>query len=77
MHAGQVVEVAPVRSLFRHPAHPYTRALVRSIPRVDREIVDGADRRARCRRSSIAPPAAAMPAAARGSKIAAGGRSPR
>ena len=27
MHAGQVVEVAPVRSLFRHPAHPYTPAL--------------------------------------------------
>ena len=25
MHAGQVVEVAPVRSLFRHPRHPYTR----------------------------------------------------
>ncbi len=39
MHAGQVVEVAPVRALFRHPAHPYTRALVRSIPRIDREIV--------------------------------------
>ena len=38
MHAGQVVEVAPVRALFRHPAHPYTRALVRSIPRIDREI---------------------------------------
>ena len=38
MHAGQVVEVAPVRSLFHHPAHPYTRALVRSIPRIDREI---------------------------------------
>ena len=39
MHAGQVVEIAPVRSLFRHPAHPYTRALVRSIPRIDRAIV--------------------------------------
>ena len=39
MHAGQVVETAPVRSLFRRPAHPYTRALVRSIPRIDREIV--------------------------------------
>jgi peptide/nickel transport system ATP-binding protein len=39
MHAGQVVEVAPVRALFRHPAHPYTRALVHSIPRIDREIV--------------------------------------
>ena len=39
MHAGQIVEVAPVRALFRHPAHPYTRALVRSIPRIDRAIV--------------------------------------
>jgi oligopeptide/dipeptide ABC transporter ATP-binding protein len=36
MHAGQVVEVAPTRALFSRPAHPYTRALVRSIPRVDR-----------------------------------------
>jgi len=38
MHAGQVVEVAPVRRLFAHPAHPYTRALVHSIPRTDRAI---------------------------------------
>ena len=38
MHAGQVVEVAPVRALFNHPAHPYTRALVRSIPRIDRDV---------------------------------------
>jgi oligopeptide/dipeptide ABC transporter ATP-binding protein len=38
MHAGQVVEVAPVRALFAHPAHPYTRALVRSIPRIDCEV---------------------------------------
>jgi oligopeptide/dipeptide ABC transporter ATP-binding protein len=38
MHAGQLVECADVRTLFREPAHPYTRALVRSIPRVDREV---------------------------------------
>jgi peptide/nickel transport system ATP-binding protein len=38
MHAGQVVECAPVRELFHNPAHPYTRALVRSIPRVDRDV---------------------------------------
>jgi len=38
MHAGQVVESAPVRTLFHEPAHPYTRALVKSIPRVDREV---------------------------------------
>ena len=38
MHAGQIVEVAPVRSLFHAPLHPYTRALVRSIPRIDRDV---------------------------------------
>jgi oligopeptide/dipeptide ABC transporter ATP-binding protein len=38
MHAGQVVETAPVGALFRHPAHPYTQALVRSIPRIDRDV---------------------------------------
>ena len=38
MHAGQLVETAPVRGLFHAPAHPYTRALVRSIPRIDAEV---------------------------------------
>jgi oligopeptide/dipeptide ABC transporter ATP-binding protein len=38
MHAGQLVETAPVRELFSSPAHPYTRALVRSIPRIDIEV---------------------------------------
>ncbi|MBI4589719.1 MAG: ABC transporter ATP-binding protein [Candidatus Rokubacteria bacterium] len=38
MHAGQLVECSDVHGLFKHPAHPYTRALVRSIPRVDREV---------------------------------------
>ncbi len=37
MHAGQMVEEAPVRSLFRSPLHPYTRALLRSIPRMDQD----------------------------------------
>jgi oligopeptide/dipeptide ABC transporter ATP-binding protein len=36
MHAGQTVEWAPVRGLFKAPAHPYTRALIRAVPRVDR-----------------------------------------
>jgi oligopeptide/dipeptide ABC transporter ATP-binding protein len=33
MYAGEVVEEAPVRELFRAPAHPYTRALLRALPR--------------------------------------------
>ena len=36
MYAGQVVETAAVNELFDHPVHPYTEALLRSIPRVDR-----------------------------------------
>ncbi len=34
MYLGEVVERADVFSLFREPAHPYTRALLRSIPRL-------------------------------------------
>jgi peptide/nickel transport system ATP-binding protein len=32
MYAGRVVEEAPVLQLFDHPAHPYTRGLMTSIP---------------------------------------------
>src|SRR5262249_22329668 len=39
MHAGQVVESGAVRAIFGRPAHPYTRALVRAIPRIDAESV--------------------------------------
>lgn len=32
MYAGRIVEEAPAAALFEHPAHPYTRALLASIP---------------------------------------------
>jgi oligopeptide/dipeptide ABC transporter ATP-binding protein len=32
MYMGQVVESAGVKTLFRNPQHPYTQALMRSIP---------------------------------------------
>jgi peptide/nickel transport system ATP-binding protein len=35
MYAGKVVEEAPVEALFENPRHPYTRGLIRSIPRID------------------------------------------
>src|SRR6185369_14344338 len=34
MYAGRIVEMGPVRRLFTRPAHPYSRALLESIPRL-------------------------------------------
>jgi peptide/nickel transport system ATP-binding protein len=36
MYAGKVIEEAPVEKLFGRPSHPYTKGLIRSIPRIDR-----------------------------------------
>lgn len=36
MYAGKIVEEASVEDLFKHPLHPYTRGLLRSLPRYDR-----------------------------------------
>ena len=37
MYAGRKVEQAPVEALFENPSHPYTRGLMRAIPRLDVE----------------------------------------
>ena len=37
MYAGTIVETAPVKELYKQPVHPYTQALLRSIPRLDRD----------------------------------------
>ena len=37
MYAGRKVEEAPVEVLFDEPLHPYTRGLMRAIPRLDIE----------------------------------------
>jgi oligopeptide/dipeptide ABC transporter ATP-binding protein len=42
MYVGQIVELRDTESLFEAPAHPYTQALLRSIPRV---ATDGAGAR--------------------------------
>ncbi|MFD5464899.1 ABC transporter ATP-binding protein [Kitasatospora sp. NPDC127059] len=37
MYAGRIVETAPVHDLYANPAHPYTKGLLRSIPRLDQK----------------------------------------
>ncbi|MGW3330996.1 ABC transporter ATP-binding protein [Streptomyces rubiginosohelvolus] len=37
MYAGRIVETAPVHEIYKAPAHPYTKGLLRSIPRLDQK----------------------------------------
>ncbi len=34
MYAGKIVELSPVRELFNDPKHPYTKALIGSVPKI-------------------------------------------
>ena len=38
MYAGQIVEEAPVKTLFTEPKHPYTEALLKTIPSLDMDV---------------------------------------
>ena len=38
MYAGRIVEHAEVREIFNRPAHPYTRALLEAVPKIDRRV---------------------------------------
>ena len=40
MYAGKIVEAGNTDEVFREPRHPYTRGLLRSIPRLDEERHD-------------------------------------
>jgi oligopeptide/dipeptide ABC transporter ATP-binding protein len=36
MYAGRIVESGPAAQIYHDPRHPYTMALLRSVPRLDR-----------------------------------------
>jgi oligopeptide/dipeptide ABC transporter ATP-binding protein len=59
MYAGQIVEQAPALDLFLHPQHPYTAALLESIPNAD----VGGDRMAAI--PGVVPPAHDWPTGCR------------
>lgn len=47
MYAGKIVERGSAYDIFYHPAHPYTKALLRAVPRLDMngeelETIEGA-----------------------------------
>jgi len=59
MYAGQVMEEAKVRDLFARPRHPYTRLLLKSVPRIGQKL-------ARLHQiKGTAPPPSAFPAGCR------------
>jgi oligopeptide/dipeptide ABC transporter ATP-binding protein len=61
MYAGRKVEEAPVAELFDRPAHPYTRGLLGSLPRLD-EAAHSGDRRPRLTEiKGMVPSLAALP----------------
>ncbi len=37
MYAGRIVETGPVREIFDNPVHPYTQALIASVPKLRRK----------------------------------------
>jgi oligopeptide transport system ATP-binding protein len=40
MYAGQVVETGTIKEIFHNPRHPYTKGLLKSVPRLDQKKDD-------------------------------------
>ena len=38
MYAGRIVETGDVRQIFNHPSHPYTEALLASVPKLEEDV---------------------------------------
>jgi len=61
MYAGRKVEEAPVEALFAAPLHPYTKGLLRSIPRLDLSITADAGRHRLAEIAGTVPPLSQLP----------------
>ncbi len=71
MYSGNVVEEGPVTAVLREPAHPYTRALLASIPGARHRARGFRRLRARCRHSISGPPDAGSRRGVRAASIRA------
>ena len=38
MYAGKIVEQGSVRDIFNNPSHPYTEALLESVPKMEEDV---------------------------------------
>ena len=38
MYAGKIVEIAPAAEIFKHPCHPYTRAMLEAVPSINEAL---------------------------------------
>ena len=76
MYAGRLVEISTVQEMFTDPSHPYSKALISSLPKLEHKgVFQGIPGLAR--RCSASPRAAPSTRAARRSLSAATATVPR